>query len=584
MESIRKLYDSINERIKSIELEINKLYTRIDYNNYYLGLIMYEEYMRNDSTEGEYTLIDKLKEEYNLPILVQRFENENSYLSSLADTKEREVLNLLNDLTFINNNDNEYMINSLYSYEEIQQFLEKYQTYFTLEELYNIYTVIKKEKKNNTLQDAEMDIEENALVIDDELNSTMEEINAEGIEDISLIAEEVSIDETELVKDKLSINDKLKYLYSLKFIKEDNQSSEEYERQKDNYCEIIQEVYQKCIAFRNTKLFEFFSDTKNVSLYQDYKKSDDSKSLKEWITSAFKEFRYEISFDNIDKIISNVKICRTFLNDYSGLESLKSIDEVDEFKELFLQENEVISLLSLEKLQELDFTKRLHYSGDDTTKGNNGNKSEPKNILFYTPRCLKNAKDCFEDMKNFTKIVSEQTWQQIQSTLSASPNSNVTQFKIEGPQHRDFTHSDYKKISYEFRLRKIVRVLGSKDDVFEENKKMLKDYFGVNDVEIISAHIIFYSNHGGTGENSNNGIGHNGYTPYYNQLGFFRILTKQNTWTKEEFDYIIKVIDCCDMISKTIINGEENKLNELQKTLQKVLNEIPNGQMKRGNK
>ena len=74
------------------------------------------------------------------------------------------------------------------------------------------------------------------------------------------------------------------------------------------------------------------------------------------------------------------------------------------------------------------------------------------------------------------------------------------------------------------------------------------------------------------------------YTPYYNQIGFFRILTKQDAWTKEEFDYIIKVIDCCDTISKAIINGEEDKLNELQKTLQKVLNEIPNGQMKRGNR
>ena len=584
MESIKKIYDSINEKIKNIELEISKLYTRIDYNSYYLGLIMYEEYMRNDSTEGEYTLIDKLKEEYDLPILVQRFENESSYLSSLADTKEREVLNLLDDLTFINNNDNEYMINSLYSFEEIQQFLEKYQIYFTLEELYNIYAVIKKEKKNNTLQDAIMDIEENALVIDDELNSTMEEINAECVEDISLIAEEVSLDETELARDNLSIDDKLKYLYSLKFIKEDNQSAEEYEMQKEEYCKLIHEVYQKCIAFRHTTLFEFFYDTKNASLYHDYKKSDDSKSLKEWITNAFKGFHYEISFDNIDKIINNIKVCYTFLNDYSGLESLKSVDEVNEFKELFFQENEVISLLSYKKLQELDFTKGLRYSVDDTTKGNSGKKSEQKNILFYTPRCLKNAKDYFEDMKNFTKIVSEQTWQQIQSTLSASPNSNVTQFKIEGPNHRDFTHTDYKKISYEFRLRKIVRVLGSKDDVFEENKKMLKDYFNTENLEIISAHIIFYSNHGGTGENSNNGIGHNGYTPYYNQIGFFRILTKQNAWTKEELDYIIKVIDCCDMISKAILNGEENKIDELQKTLHKVLNEIPNGQTKRGNK
>ena len=85
-----------------------------------------------------------------------------------------------------------------------------------------------------------MDIEENALVIDDELNNTMGEISAEGIEDISLIAEEISLDETEIARDSLSINDKLKYLYSLKFIKEDNQSVEEYEMQKEDYCKLIQ--------------------------------------------------------------------------------------------------------------------------------------------------------------------------------------------------------------------------------------------------------------------------------------------------------------------------------------------------------
>ena len=584
MDSIKKIWDNINEKIKNLESEIFKLYTRIDYNNYYLGLIMYEEYMRNDSTEGEYTLIDKLKDEYDLPILVQRFENESSYLYSQADIKEKEVLQLLSDLTYINDKADEYTINSLYSYEEIQRFLEKYQSYFTFEELFNIYATVKKEKKNSTLQNARIEIEENALVIEEELNDSMEEINAEDVEDVNLIAEEVSLDETEPASVKISMNDKLKYLYSFIISKEEGQSFEEYEKQKDAYCEIIQKAYKKCIAFRDTNIFNFFNDAINRSLYQDYKKNDDSKSLKEWITNAFKDFHYEISFENLDKIINNVKVCNKFLNDYDGLESLVTFDEIDELKELFLQEGEVITLLSIEKLQELDFTKGLHYIDGDETKGNDGKKNAQKNIIFYTPRCLKNAKDYFKDMQDFTKIVREQTWQQIQSSLSASPNSNSSQFKVEGPNHRDFTRYDYKKISYEFRLRKIIRVLGSRDEVKEENKQMLEDYFGVDNVEIISAHIIFYSNHGGTGENTNNGIGQNGYTPYYNQIAFFKILTKETAWTKEEFEYIVKVINCCDTISNAIVNGEENKLDELQRILHKVLNEIPNGQAKRGNK
>ena len=541
MKSLIIIKSLIEQLLSQNEYEISQIYNILD-------SIEKVETTINDSH------FDKDKDEK----LLERLSYYASYLYTKADLLEDENTLLTKDNTYITIKNNVYLLDSSYSYDDLFAFINKYLDYFSFEDLAEIFITIKHIKMQQIIDATEKISQEEPIIHIDE-NTT------EEVEDL---AQEIENIEEE--KSQLSVEEKIKAFLAFLY---DEKNGTEIEQDKklefiNNTYNLIQKTHDECEKFLKTRLCKFLTTNENRQIYDSYKKDNDEENLEIWISQRLPEFKNYGTFTFIDQLISLIKKCNNFLIDYMDLTELGSGTPDDlTFCYSYLKDNETISNPSF--MEELNANLLKIFTNE---KNSTIERNTRKNIIFYTPTSLNSGtenQDLFNKLKKFVSQTCVSDWKSIGAVFE--PNQIKS---IATKSYKDFPHNKYKSLATEFEFsHSTIRILGSHDRIIEENKKRLMDYYQADEMEIISIHNIFAESHGGANSGKRQSIGQYGYTPYYSQLHFYNILTKDSAWNDNEFQYICNVIEACVDITNEIITGNLDKLDSLSDKINQVLND-----------
>ena len=557
-----KLYD-INEQLEKIE-----------------GIL---EYLNDPSKPSEFKYVDK----------DESLSSYESYLSLRHQELEEDLTQLERDSSFIiyNKASGDFYINSKYSYEDLYSFINRYLSYFSSEDLMEIFLTVKQIKMNQIVEQAEKSIEQsekttpqeieiqqireqakNAMSQQSETSTELDTTDSELVSDLSNCISEEEPPEIEKREEKITEIDnnkkKIMYFYHIaaKELVANNKLEENINEFSEKGYQLITNARAKCQDFQKSDLYKFFNDMKNRNTFYHYRETSDIKSLDAWIRSVLPEYHDCVRFDFFDRVINNVDICNKFLMAYQDIiesEKIEDLDDDDCYKYIIT----MYPINDLDLISKINFDFVKNHAFDDETV--DVVYEERKNIIFYTPESVKNTPDekLLEPMKKMVNSFSQCSFEQI---ISKYRPSHIT--SCDSAQNDAVPISKYiDGLAWEYRLEGTIRAICSRDSIIQENKQRLMDHYKVRDMEIMSIHNIFDSNHGGT-DNGSLSIGQYGYTPYCNQIEFYEILTKEEVWTDEEFDYVCMVADFCSNITESIIKS--NNKSSSKKSIKELSNEL----------
>jgi len=544
MNSLRKLWNKINRSINVREDAIKSIYLKIDSFERAIESLNDE---KNDIDEDIFEMFlvgtDNISKE--------RLSHLCSLLYTEVEKLESEQASLYNDLDNILYTNNRFMLNYHLPYEELELFMNKYIGEIDFNDLKDIFIIVKQKKQQEIIREAEEEIEGKKNLGPDILDEIREQ---EGI--IEPLLEELAgvLDEENEIKELDTFSntrEKIMYFIDLvfcnRFVKQDNETAMEYDNRKQKFLEekysLIDNVLKMSRSFQQSDLYKILNETGNLKIYEFYKETNDLDSLTKWLTKIVSDYQGEYSFQIIDEIINNIKKCNSFLRDYMDLTGLETKEDIEN------------NMVFLDTLNDFELLNSFSFSYSKQKEQGKILMPQRKNIVVYTPDALESglSQELFDEFKKFVNYAESSTWEEMYRTYRPNLGNN---FRVASDSYRDFSPSKYKSIAKEFELHKTIRILGSRDAINSSNKERLMKYFNASEMEIISIHNIFESDHGGKGLNQ--AIGQYGYTPYYKQLTFYNIFTKGDVWTDEEFHYICEVINSCNHITN-IVKAQSKK-------------------------